>query len=81
MRDPASNLCKGFGFVNMSKLEEAQAAIGALNGAFIGHKMLQVSFKQTRTSSNGSTGSLSSSGSSQHLSHGGSFGGGDSTYA
>jgi len=45
MRDMTTNLCKGFGFVNMTKLEDAQTAIAALNGAQIGTKTLQVSFK------------------------------------
>ena len=48
MRDATTGMCKGYGFVNMSKMEEAQAGIAALNGAYIGHKMLQVSFKQNR---------------------------------
>jgi len=46
IRDPTSNMCKGFGFVNMVKLEDAQSAIAALNGAQIGTKTLQVSFKK-----------------------------------
>ena len=69
MRDPATNLCKGFGFVNMSKLEEAQAGIAALNGAFLGHKMLQVSFKQARIS-NGGGGGGGGGGSGMHGSGG-----------
>jgi len=48
MRDLATSLCKGYGFVNMSKLEDAQMAINALNGAQIGNKNLQVSFKQNK---------------------------------
>jgi len=48
VRDPATNLCKGFGFVNMVKLEDAQNAIAALNGAQIGTKTLQVSFKKEK---------------------------------
>jgi RNA recognition motif-containing protein len=47
-RDPGSNLCKGFGFVNMVKVEDAQSAIAALNGAQIGTKNLQVSFKKDK---------------------------------
>lgn len=46
MRDLSTGQCKGFGFVNMVKLEDAQAAIAALNGAQIGPKQLQVSFKK-----------------------------------
>lgn len=52
MRDLTTNLCKGFGFVNMTKLDDAQTAISALNGAQIGTKTLQVSFKQNKNSSN-----------------------------
>lgn len=48
VRDPATNLCKGFGFVNMGKMEDAQSAIAALNGAQIGTKTLQVSFKKDK---------------------------------
>jgi len=48
IRDPTSNLCKGFGFINMVKLEDAQSAIAALNGAQIGTKTLQVSFKKDK---------------------------------
>jgi len=48
VRDPSSNLCKGFGFVNMVKVEDAQSAIAALNGAQIGTKTLQVSFKKDK---------------------------------
>jgi len=48
MRDLTTNLCKGYGFVNMTKIEEAQMAITALNGAQIGTKNLQVSFKQNK---------------------------------
>jgi len=48
VRDPSSNLCKGFGFVNMVKGEDAQSAIAALNGAQIGTKTLQVSFKKDK---------------------------------
>jgi len=48
IRDPSSNLCKGFGFVNMVKMEDAQSSIAALNGAQIGTKTLQVSFKKDK---------------------------------
>ena len=48
VRDPATNLCKGFGFVNFVKVEDAQSAIAALNGAQIGTKTLQVSFKKDK---------------------------------
>lgn len=48
IRDPSTGLCKGFGFVNMMKLEDAHSAINSLNGAQIGTKTLQVSFKKDK---------------------------------
>jgi len=45
VREPMTGNCKGFGFVNYMKLEEAQQAILALNGYMLGPKPLQVSFK------------------------------------
>jgi len=46
IRELSSGMCKGFGFVNYLKLEEAQAAIMALNGyPIVANKPLQVSFK------------------------------------
>ena len=48
MRDAATHMCKGFGFVNYYKYEEAQGAIAALNGAQLGAKTLQVSFKKDK---------------------------------
>lgn len=47
IRDPASNKCKGFGFVTMSNYEEALLAIHSLNGFALGNRVLQVSFKTT----------------------------------
>jgi RNA recognition motif-containing protein len=40
--------CKGYGFVNMSDYQQAQAAIQALDGYRLGEKNLQVSFKQMK---------------------------------
>jgi ELAV like protein 2/3/4 len=45
IRDLATGNCKGYGFVNYLKLEEAQQAILNLNGCQMGNKFLQVSFK------------------------------------
>ncbi|THD26907.1 ELAV like protein 2/3/4 [Fasciola hepatica] len=47
IRDPATNKCKGFGFVTMSNYEEALLAIHSLNGFALGNRVLQVSFKTT----------------------------------
>eukprot|EP00732_Lithocolla_globosa_P005426 Lithocolla_globosa_v1_NODE_5618_length_1209_cov_37.867418.p1 type:complete len:334 gc:universal NODE_5618_length_1209_cov_37.867418:51-1052(+) len=46
IRDKQTQQCKGFGFVNYVKQEDAQSSIAALNGAQIGTKTLQVSFKK-----------------------------------
>eukprot|EP00742_Colponemidia_sp_Colp-10_P009925 GILJ01010863.1.p1 GENE.GILJ01010863.1~~GILJ01010863.1.p1 ORF type:complete len:421 (-),score=45.56 GILJ01010863.1:259-1380(-) len=45
IRDVKTGLPKGYGFVNMLNFEEARAAIVGLNGAQIGDRHLQVSFK------------------------------------
>ncbi|VDL59550.1 unnamed protein product [Hymenolepis diminuta] len=45
IRDPATNKCRGFGFVTMSNYEEAMLAIHSLNGFTLGNRVLQVSFK------------------------------------
>jgi RNA recognition motif-containing protein len=45
VRDQATQKCKGFGFVNFSRMEEAQAAC-AMNGQMYNGKALQVSFKR-----------------------------------
>lgn len=44
-RDNATGQCRGFGFVNFIKLEDAQQAIINMNGYQLGTKILQVSFK------------------------------------
>lgn len=46
MRDPATGLCKGFGFVKLANVESANAAIAALDGYQVGNKRLSVSFKK-----------------------------------
>jgi len=46
--DPATMRCKGYAFVKMMKTEEAEMAIARLNGAAIGDKFLQVSFKKDK---------------------------------
>ena len=45
MRNYASRKCKGFGFVTMSLYDDAVNAINALNGLYVGNRVLQVSFK------------------------------------
>ncbi|CAG0914546.1 unnamed protein product [Notodromas monacha] len=45
IRDPETKQCKGYGFVNMAKYEEALMAIQNLNGYNLGQRTLQVSFK------------------------------------
>ncbi|XP_067302664.1 ELAV-like protein 2 [Pseudorasbora parva] len=49
IRDFSSEKCKGFGFVTMSSYEEAAVAIASLNGFRLGERVLQVSFKTSRT--------------------------------
>jgi len=46
VRDPKTSLCKGFAFVNYTRVEDATAAITAMNGATYKGKPLQVSFKK-----------------------------------
>jgi len=48
VREPIQGKCKGFGFVNYMKYEDAQNAILGLNGAQLGQKFLQVSFKAAK---------------------------------
>eukprot|EP01098_Paradermamoeba_levis_P000660 TRINITY_DN1074_c0_g1_i4.p1 TRINITY_DN1074_c0_g1~~TRINITY_DN1074_c0_g1_i4.p1 ORF type:complete len:340 (-),score=85.31 TRINITY_DN1074_c0_g1_i4:139-1158(-) len=48
VKDSATNKCKGFGFVNYLKYEDAQQAIIGLNGYQVGNKFLQVSFKTNK---------------------------------
>ena len=62
MRDAATGLCKGYGFVNMAQYENARMAISALNGALLGTKILQVSFKQSVRTGAGTTGNGSGHG-------------------
>ena len=52
IRDYTTSKCKGFGFVNFTRLEDAWAAIMALNGATIDGcaRPLQVSFKTPKGS-------------------------------
>ncbi|XP_066538229.1 ELAV-like protein 1a isoform X2 [Hoplias malabaricus] len=49
IRDFNTNKCKGFGFVTMTNYEEAAMAIASLNGYRLGDKILQVSFKTSKT--------------------------------
>lgn len=45
IRDFQTQNCKGFGFVTMTRYEEAVDAINNLNGLSLGDRVLQVSFK------------------------------------
>jgi RNA recognition motif-containing protein len=45
MKDLSTGRTKGFGFVNMASVEQAQLAIQALSGYQMGNKFLKVSFK------------------------------------
>ncbi|XP_076880878.1 ELAV-like protein 1b isoform X2 [Brachyhypopomus gauderio] len=49
IRDFNTNKCKGFGFVTMTNYEEAAMAITSLNGYRLGDKVLQVSFKTSKS--------------------------------
>ncbi|XP_060797643.1 ELAV-like protein 1b isoform X2 [Neoarius graeffei] len=49
IRDFNTNKCRGFGFVTMTNYEEAAMAIASLNGYRLGDKVLQVSFKTTKS--------------------------------
>jgi ELAV like protein 2/3/4 len=44
-KDISTNKCKGYGFVTLSSYQNAVAAISALNGAQLGNRTIQVSFK------------------------------------
>ncbi|ESP04827.1 hypothetical protein LOTGIDRAFT_229923 [Lottia gigantea] len=46
IHDTAKNMCKGYGFVTMTNLNEAANAIQCLNGYYYNGRALQVSFKQ-----------------------------------
>lgn len=50
MRDFTTQKCKGFGFVTMTNYDDALVAIAALNGYQLGNRMLQVSFKKSKSS-------------------------------
>lgn len=49
VKDPATNQCKGYGFVSMTNYDEAAMAIRALNGYTMGNRVLQVSFKTNKS--------------------------------
>ncbi|XP_026131085.1 ELAV-like protein 1 isoform X2 [Carassius auratus] len=49
IRDFNTNKCKGFGFVTMTNYEEAAMAIASLNGYRMGDRVLQVSFKTSKS--------------------------------
>ncbi|KAH7710030.1 RNA-binding protein [Aphelenchoides avenae] len=49
VKDPATNKCKGFGFVDMANYQDAINAITGLNGATVNNRVLQVAFKNGQT--------------------------------
>jgi protein sex-lethal len=49
VRDPQTNVSKGFGFAHLPTLNEAYAAIAAVNGATVNGKVLTVSLKQAKS--------------------------------
>ena len=49
VKDQSSGVSKGFGFVEMPKQEEAEAAIKSLNGKELGGKSLTVNQARPRT--------------------------------
>ncbi len=49
IRDLKTGMCKRYGFVNMVNYEEAYQAVVSLNGTSLDGKMLQVSFKTSKT--------------------------------
>ncbi|GFO12244.1 Elav 2-like protein [Plakobranchus ocellatus] len=52
MLDHEKNQCKGYGFVTMTNITEAQNAINCLNGFYFQGKPLQVSFKNQNQNQN-----------------------------
>ena len=49
IRDLKTGMCKRYGFVNMVNYEEAYQAVVSLNGTSLDGKILQVSFKTSKT--------------------------------
>lgn len=74
MEDRFTGQSRGFGFVEMSNPEEAQAAIAALNGAAFGGRTLTVNEARERESGGGGGGRSSGGGGGR--SGGGGYGGG-----
>jgi RNA recognition motif-containing protein len=56
VKDPASGECRGCGYVRMSTEDEAEEAVGLLNGAMLGDRLIVVkeappkNFKKTGSS-------------------------------
>jgi RNA recognition motif-containing protein len=75
MMDRVSGRPRGFGFVTMSTPEEAQAAIGALNGTSVGGRALTVNVAKPREERGGSGGGYSGGGGGRR-----EFSGGRSRY-
>jgi len=52
-------VCKGYGFVNFTKYEDAYKAVVSMNNVPFENKVLQVSFKENKPTSNGQTMNMS----------------------
>ena len=76
MEDRFTGQSRGFGFVEMSNPEEAQAAIAALNGAAFGGRTLTVNEARERESGGGGGGRSSGGGGGRSSGGGGGYGGG-----
>ena len=76
MEDRFTGQSRGFGFVEMSNSEEAQAAIAALNGAAFGGRTLTVNEARERESGGGGGGRSSGGGGGRSSGGGGGYGGG-----
>ncbi|MEY3764090.1 MAG: putative RNA-binding protein RbpA [Armatimonadota bacterium] len=76
MEDRFTGQSRGFGFVEMSNPEEAQAAIAALNGAAFGGRTLTVNEARERESGGGGGGRSSGGGGGRSSGGGSSYGGG-----
>lgn len=82
MEDRFTGQSRGFGFVEMSNAEEAQAAIAALNGAAFGGRTLTVNEARERESGGGGgrSGGGRSGGGGGYGGGGGRSSGGGSSY-
>src|SRR5437868_8671699 len=78
--DRVSNRPRGFGFVTMSTPEEAQAALGALNGKDMDGRALTVNVAKPREERSGGGGGGGGGGRREYGGGGGGGGGGRNRY-